>query len=1054
MSGEADSPSLGSIRLSPFAMALSLATVVSAPLAAERLLVQNYTVADGLASDHVVSLATDRDGFLWVCTDSGLSRFDGSAFTTFRTGSGLPYPNINHFLQTRAGTRWVATNGGGVARLESDTAPEDGRVFASFPVGETPRSMNVNLLFETRDGALLAGTDGGLFRSPSAAGDPDFELVPLELPGAADSSLQIWSMIEDRAGDLWIGTSAGLARLPMHGRVEHMAVSPLQGADHVWTIVPDDEGRLWLGHDLGLVVWMPPPAAASGRASVEHRPLLDGGTPCVLSVSKETVTALPAASGQACHWAPQDPPTGANRLVRPVLQTADGTIWMTSRSGLVAFDGARFHVYAEPEATPSFVPGTIAEDPGGDLWVASVQGVTRILRRGFVQYTTEDGLAERQVNRIFQGPDGHLFAVTPTSHIHRFEGDHWTAIRPNVPAEVGRGGRSTYGAVLVDHRGEWWVGSGEGLFRFPRVAAIEELAAIPPRAHYTTADGLAGNDIRHLYEDRQGDLWIASRIPGREPLTRWRRQTGELQRFGPEHGLPAEESVRAFAEDRAGGLWVGLGTIGLARFDGTRFRLYATGRDLPQGFVGVSIHVGRRGGLWATVGGVLIHVPDPAAAEPRITPYPSLLTWSNYGVLAEDEAGWIYGHSSRGLARLQPESGAYYELGNGAPFTSVHRAYRDDRGTLWFITTKGGVLRYQPQPPRKSRPPPVWIDGVRVAGVSRPVPPMGVRRLGPLRLTPDQRQIQIDYFGLGFAPDAPLRFQVRLAGVDQEWGDPTTRRSAVYAGLGPGRYRFQARAITATGQVSRQPATVTFTIPPPFWRRAWFLTLVVAALVALLAAAYRLRVRRIVEIERVRTRIAADLHDDLGASLARVSLLSEAARRKLGEGPEAAEPMLREIGETSRGLVAAAGDIAYSIDPGRGSLDGLVARLRRFAEDLLVDTDIVWRLEVNGETSGIELSSDQRRHILAILKEALHNAVRHGRPRHLALTLAVRHNALSAELVDDGRGFSSGVPAGGEEPPAGHGLRSMRHRAREVGGRLRIDSDTGAGTRLTLEIPL
>lgn len=614
-----------------FAMALGFATIASSPAAAERLLVRNYTVADGLAGDRVVSVATDRDGFLWVCTDSGLSRFDGSAFTTFRTESGLPYPNINHLLQTRAGTRWVATNGGGVARLESDTAPEAGRVFVSFPVGETPRSMNVNLLFETRDGALLAGTDGGLFRSRSAEGDPDFELVPLALPGVADSGLQIWSMTEDHAGDLWIGTSAGLVRLPMDGGVEHVPVSPLQGADHVWTMVPDDEGRLWLGHDLGLVVWMPSPAAASGRTSVEHQPLIDGATPCVVGAGKETAVALPTSSGQTCHWVPQDAPVGRNQLVRPELQTSDGTIWMPSRSGLVAFDGVRFHVYAEPKAGLSWVSSTLTADAGGDLWVAGAQGVTRVLRQGFVRYTTEDGLAEPQVNRIFQGPDGNLFAVTPTSHIHRFEGDHWTAIRPNVPAEVGRGGRSTYGAVLVDHRGEWWVGSGEGLFRFPRVAAIEELAAIPPRAHYTTADGLAGNDIWNLYEDRQGDLWIASRVPNREPLTRWRRQTGELQRFGAAHGLHARQWVRGFAEDRDGGLWVSSTHGGLARFDGTRFRLLAPGRDLPEGTVGVSIHVGRRGGLWATVGGVLVHVPDPTAAEPRIASYPILRSRSEIG---------------------------------------------------------------------------------------------------------------------------------------------------------------------------------------------------------------------------------------------------------------------------------------------------------------------------------------------------------------------------------------------------------------------------------------
>lgn len=1041
--------------LKRLATALGLVSTLGYPATAERLIVRNYTTADGLAGDRAISLSVDGDGFLWVCTRNGLSRFDGSAFATFREDSGLPHSIVNHFLQTRAGTRWVATNGGGIARLEADAAPENGRVFTAFPVGDTDLSQRVNLLFETREGTLLAGTDGGLFRSPSGDGDPRFELVPLGVATEAGERPQVWSILEQPRGTLWIGTSAGLFRWDRRGRAGHVPVSPLQGADHVWTMVSDREGRLWLGHDLGLVVWSPPATVDTGFASVERPPLLDAAVPCVRSTNEETVVALPTAADQVCHWTPEEAPRGPGRLVRPTLETADGILWMTSHAGLITFDGTRFRVYAEPQTLASYVPATLAEDAGGDLWVTTPEGLARIRRQGFVHYTREDGLAEPHVSRIFRGPDGHLYAVTITSRIHRLAGDHWTAVRPNLPPGVGRGGRSTYGAVLVDHQGDWWVGSGEGLYRFPPVAAIEELERIPPKAHYTVADGLADDEIWHLFEDGRGDLWIAGRFPRREPLTRWRRATGKFQRFGPEHGLPAQHWVRSFTEDHAGNLWISLAGGGLARFDGTRFRVFSPGRDLPRGHVGAHLHVDRRGGLWATVDDVPIYIPDPVAGEPSIVPHPMNLNPASLqgdGVLTGDTDS-IYVRTSHGLARLNPETGSYHRLGSGVPFATADRAYLDPRGTVWFATANG-ILRYQPQLPFEERPPPVWIGGVRIAGKSWPIPPMGATILPRLRLDREQRQIRIDYFGLGFGPDQPLRFQHRLEGVDDGWSDPSMWRSVLYAGLGSGRYRFRVRAVSATGQVSTRLASFAFTIPPPFWLRGWFLMLVAVALAALLTAAHRLRLRRLLALERVRTRIAADLHDDLGASLARVSLLSEAARRMLHESPEAAEPMLSEIGDTSRELVAAAGDIAYAIDPGRGRLDGLVARLRRFAEDLLVDTEIVWRLEVGGETAGVELSSDQRRHVLAILKEGLRNAVRHGRPRHLGLTLTVEQGGLSAELVDDGRGFAAGVPASGSEPLEGHGLRNMRRRAREMEARLEIDSDSGAGTRLVLQIPL
>ena len=1035
-------------------LALLVAATVVTPVSAERLLVRTYSEADGLISSHISSLTTDREGFLWVCSRGGLSRFDGSTFIAFPTRGVLPDAYVNHLLQTRSGTRWVATNGGGIARLESHPPSGEHRLFTPFPVGASDRSMRVNLLFETEDGALLAGTDGGLYRSARADGDPDFELVPLELPAIPDGGLQIWSMAAGRGGDLWIGTSAGLVRLRADGRTAHIPVRPLQGADHVWTVLVDEAGRLWLGHDLGLVVWLPRPSAAGPPAPPDPAPLLEGSSPCVRgSSAADPAATLPTTPGHACHWTPPDSAGNQDRLVRPELRTADGVVWLTHRNGLISFDGGRFQLYTQPQASPDWQTGTLAVDPGGDLWVRSRRGLARIARRGLTHYTTEDGLTERRVERIFQGPSRDLFAVTRSSHIHRFDGHRWTAVRPNVPEEVGRGGRSRYGAVLVDHRGEWWVGSGNGLYRFPRVAGIETLARRAPRAHYTTADGLGGDDVWCLYEDERGDLWIGVRVPTAAPLTRWRRRTGELERFGPAQGLPASERILGFAEDHSGGLWVNTPT-GLFRFDGRRFHRLAPEGGMPPGRLGGSIDVDEAGSLWATVGDVLIRVTDPTAARPRVSSYrDASFMATGHGVYAVDADGWVYLRSFRGLARWRPAGGIYQQLDIGSSFTGPFRAFRADDGTIWFATGNG-ILRYQPTAPRAGQPPPVWIQGVRVAGVVRPVAPMGVHRLGPLRLTPDQRQLEIDYSGLGFGPDEPLRFQVRLEGAAAAWSEPTRRRSVLYAGLGPGRYRFQVRAVSAAGRISRRPATLAFTIPPPVWRRPWFFGLIGLALVALLAAAYRTRVRRLVHLERVRTRIAADLHDDLGANLARVSLLAEAARRKLLERPESAASMLTEIGDTARGLVLAAGDIAYSIDPGRGRLDGLVARLRRFAEELLDGTGIAWRLEVEGETSGTELSSDQRRHLLAILKEALHNAVRHGRPRSLSLTLSVRRGSLSAELVDDGRGFSSGVPGHGEEPPGGHGLRSMRQRAAELGGRIRIDSDPGTGTRLTLRVPL
>jgi ligand-binding sensor domain-containing protein/anti-sigma regulatory factor (Ser/Thr protein kinase) len=1042
----------------PLSLLAALLYVVStpAPPAAERLLIRTYTAADGLPGTSVGCLARDRDGFIWICTRNGIARFDGSQFVAFGTRSGLPDPVTNHFLHTRAGSRWVATNGGGVARLEPGPPDSAGRVFTAFAVGSTPRSMRVNVLFEAGDGTFFAGTDGGLFRAASAAGEPVFEPVPLALPGYPDSGLQVWAFAEDSTGGLWVGTSGGLVLIAPGRAPRHFPVAPEQGADHVFAILPDEGGRLWLGHDTGLFVWLPP--APPGEPS---RPLRAGAGACV-TASRSAAVMLPVAAGAACHWLP---PTRAARRPRiaGLLRAANGWIWMTSAAGVLAFDGVAVHVFDDGGVLPTSGVQHIAADPGGDVWIGSRSGAHRILRRGVTHFAMADG---DPLHRVLRGPDGHLYAVSAGTIIYRMNDQGWTAAKPLLPSAAGVSGRSIYGAALLDRSGAWWIGTGAGLLRYPPVADFDALGRTLPAAHYRVADGLAGDDVWHLYEDARGDIWIATRVPTAHALTRWERRTGRFHLYGELEGLPQERAVKAFVEDAAGALWVSMWDGGLARYDGARFLYLEPGTDVPPG-PRYQMTIDTRGWLW--VGGRnVLFTRDPAAPRPR---FEMFRTQDGLPLdalaLTADVGGWILAGSATGLIRIR-DDGRVQQLVSGGPMVSLDNPmHRDDDGTIW-LPREEKVIRYIPQPVQPAAAPRVWIGGVRVAGNALPVPSMGATTLPEVRLRYGQRQVQIEWFGLGFGGIETLRFQIRLE--DDDWSAPTADLAIVYAGLGPGRYRFHVRAVSPAGLVSAQPATLAFVVPPPLWRSGWFGLLMASLLATLLAGIHRVRVRRVLELERVRTRIAADLHDDIGASLARVSLLSEAGRRALHARPDTADQILAEIGETARDLVTGVGDVAFCIDPGRGGLAAFLARVRRFGDELLAGTGICWEFTARGSTAGVTLSSDQRRHLLAIVKEGLHNAVRHGRPARVELAVEVARASLRLELRDDGGGFfsrangcapgngrgpHSGAAASGSagEKAAGHGLRSMRERARELGGRLHIGTGP-AGTCLVVTVPL
>jgi signal transduction histidine kinase len=242
------------------------------------------------------------------------------------------------------------------------------------------------------------------------------------------------------------------------------------------------------------------------------------------------------------------------------------------------------------------------------------------------------------------------------------------------------------------------------------------------------------------------------------------------------------------------------------------------------------------------------------------------------------------------------------------------------------------------------------------------------------------------------------------------------------------------------------PATVTFTIHPPFWRRWWFVVFGAAVIAAGLYAAYRYRVARLVEVERVRTRIATDLHDDLGANLSQIAILSEVTRARISsDDPEIASPLAR-IASLSRESVDAMSDIVWAIDPLRDQFTDLATRIRRLANELLPPRGIDLRFRAS-EVTEIPMGADVRREVFLVFKESVNNIVRHAGCTAVDVTLGVDRHRLRLEVRDNGHGFNPADSRGGQ------GITSMRRRAEGLGGDINITSQVGAGTSVRLTVP-
>jgi signal transduction histidine kinase len=449
-------------------------------------------------------------------------------------------------------------------------------------------------------------------------------------------------------------------------------------------------------------------------------------------------------------------------------------------------------------------------------------------------------------------------------------------------------------------------------------------------------------------------------------------------------------------------------------------------------------------------------IGDLASSSPRFDRYTTAdgLSSNNIQCITDDSLGRIYLGTSRGVDRFDPVTRRvkHFTTTDGLATDYVTAALRDSRGALWF-GTNDGISRLIPRLDAPALAPPIWIGEVRAGGTIQSIPDLGAMALGNLTLRPDQNHVQIAYFGSGFGTGGPLRYRYRLDGAETAWNGPTDRRVVHYASLAPGRYRFIVEAVNVDGIASERPATVSFAVLAPLWQRWWFVSLGMLLLTATAYSWHRFRVARLVEVERVRARIAADLHDDIGGSLSRIAIQSEVARREVAAAAPPSARRLDDIGETARSVVESLSDVVWSVDPGHDDLASVERRVQEHAADVLGARGVRWTVHATGHRDRVVLDPEARHDLLLLLKEGITNVARHADASVASLNLQFVGSNLHADLRDDGRGFDVSA-LGGNGKSAGHGLANMRLRARQLGGLLEIASTSGAGTHLQLTIPL
>jgi ligand-binding sensor domain-containing protein/signal transduction histidine kinase len=1021
--------------------------VSSLILRSELLPIRTYTIADGLAADSVYGIVADSRGFLWFSTSEGLSRFDGYRFVTYGVEEGLPHRLVTTLIETRSGDHWIGTPRG----LSRISTVGGAARFTNYRLAPDAAANNIRALVELRSGAILAATPSGLFEWT----DPS-SFRRRELPGI--DPLTISDMVEDQAGNLWIGTTTSgiyvYGVTPVNGSGILQSFNQKNGLPGNWVnmLLFDSKGRLW--------------AAVRGGLAMLSQPLI--------------------SQGSAGNWSVEQVYSKNSALVgtdvTSLHEGLDGSLWVGTALGISRLSWRTGGLPAIENLTrdqglSDRVILSLGEDQAGNIWAGTEgAGVIRIDRVGFTTYREQDGLASDRVFSVFEDRAGELVTVTSGAgnkkahSVDIFDGVRFHSVSPGRLAE-----NPTWGwdrVLLQSRTGEWWGATNRGLCRYgPSKAA--ELNHRTPRTCYTS------DVIFRIFEDSHGGIWASAQSRPGDRLMRWDPDTNQVFTFPspPVSRGPGSDLVSAFAEDSKGNIWMGLYAGGLYRYDGHRFEYFQTSDGVPGGTVFALYPEGDA--LWVGSNGGLGRIENTRADKLRAEIYDTTRGMSSNSIvcITSDLEGRIYAGTSKGVDRLEPKTGhiRHFSSANGLAHGALKAAFRDRNGSLWFATTQG-LSRLIPTGPIAAKPPitgqpvagpRILITDLRIGGVAYPVSDVGEARVSGLELKPSQNQLQVDFVGIDYEPGDILRYTYKLESADSDWSPPRSQHAVNYAALSPGKYHFRVKAVTSDGVESAVPAQIDFIVLPPVWRRWWFESLALAIAIAGVFAAHRYRVAQAVRLERIRTTIATDLHDDIGASLSQIAILSEVARvnangqgrannqaQTNGQG-QGAEPLER-VATLARELVDSMSDIVWSIRSEAHGMDSLIRRMREFAIDLLSSQGIDFELRTPPLGKNVELSLQARRQVFLIFKECIHNAARHSRCSAVVAELKIADREAVLTIEDNGTGLrpEDKTADAKSELPGGTGIPNMRRRSQELGGRMELTSRPGEGCSVEIRFPM
>ncbi|MDB5239950.1 MAG: signal transduction histidine kinase [Spirosoma sp.] len=1011
---------------------------------------EHLTVNQGLANNVVYAMLQDSRGYMWFATDNGLNKYDGYTFTTYKKTPGettsLTGNSVIQLLEDKEGHIWVGMMGQGICKFNRHTEK-----FTCYgPDPHTLTQGTIHSMTEDQDGYLWVCNRGAeLRRFDKQTGQYsrfNYASLLAEKSANGKSTLPIInSVYRDKEGTIWVCSAKGLHQMHVEpaGRgkpsqisfttYRHDPANPQSLSDNwVWEVYEDHARAFWVSTHNGL-----------------NR--FDRKTGTFTRYREELVPA-PSLN------------TSYNGNLGFFAEDQQGNLWMGTYKGLVRLNPARseftylLHDPAEPSSISGDLIRAILVDQAGLLWISLWgDGIDRanIRQQPFQHYrpvpTRSHSLSNKYVNALLVDRSGTLWIGTSDglNRMNKRAGD-FTHYRhdPRNPKSLPN---YKVTALLEDRDGNLWVSCRGELALFNRKAG-EFSCCSRDTLHYP---GLGGNtDIFTLYQDRQGLIWLGTS----NGVKSFNPRTGNVVHYAHSPHNPKGISdywALSFLEDNRGNLWMGTGSVALNRLDRksgrfTHFRPDSHKRGSITSDNVPSIFQDSKGNLWfGTYGGGLCLFNYETETFRAFTQADGLPDNSIQSI-EEDKQGNLWLATSKGISRfsLATKSFSNFDVSDGLQISRFGRACSKGQDGMLYFGGDHGFNAFDPGQLRVNRHvPPVVITQVKL--FDKPL--SGKGEASKIDFNYDENFFSFEFAALSYTNPSKNRYAYRLEGLEKHWVYSGSRRYASYTNLNPGTYTFRVKGSNNDGIWNEKGASIEVVIHPPWWQTDWFRLLFSTGLALGVGVSLKLytkekltrqrnELKRVLQAqEEERQRLAADLHDDLGATLSVIKGQLEYANQHEKELTQPISLMKKAIRDLRH--------ISHNLMPPDFAQLGLSEAIEETVRRVDAGADIQILFITHGQERRLDNETELTIYRIAI--ELINNAVKHANARKVTIQLMFYPNYISLLVEDDGKWY----PGAGGNNQAGIGLRNIRSRVAYLNSKFLVDSGE-RGTTITLEVPL